>query len=150
MIETSDIRIGDQNYRITTLPAGLALSVFVRLTKACGPAIAELIGTTQDQKNTELLDMNISPALLTLLANVKEEDIMYLRDTFAPRTQVEISADQWVTLNKTTIDDRFAGNLMAFFEWLLACVKHNFPDFLGGLQRVMSAPKAAPTTKKTS
>lgn len=150
MIETQEIQVGEHTYKLTTLSASKGLSVLARLTKVFGPSLAELTAAAQTlDEGTSVMDMDIGPALKTLVAGLNEADIIFLKDSFVTATQVQDLDGNYVPL-RTKLEDRYAGNHMEFFAWLVASIRYNFPDFLyavlNAFKRQNVKPKPVTTT----
>lgn len=142
MIETREVAVGTRRYKLTTLPSGVGLSIFMRLLKLGGP----LIGVLQPGKS--VLDIDTRDAFERVLQDMGEADVRALQDAFGPRTQIHIGGDDWAILTETKINDVFAGNLIEYFEWLLECLKYNYPDFLDAAKRAMQKAREKAQTQK--
>lgn len=151
MIETQEVQVGEHVYKLTTLSVSKALSVFARLTKTCGPAMAEVLEAAKvaEAQNGEatLLDIDIGHALKTLISDLNEADIVFLKDSFVGATQIPTDEGNYVPL-RTRIEDRYAGNLSEFFEWLIASIKYNYPDFLAVFERALKKPSVKASVAK--
>ncbi len=132
MLETKSKAIGDNTYKVTQLGAGKGRKVLVRLLKVCGPAFA--LAASGD--TTE--------ALGKLAADLDEETADYLCETFAARTEVELSNGKSVDL-ASIMELHFAGNYGEMLEWLGFCVQLNYASFLGALGKKVPDASATPT-----
>lgn len=150
MIETQEIQVGEHTYKLTTLSASKGLSVLARLTKVFGPTLAELTAAAQGTgDDASALDMDIGPALKTLVAGLNEADIVFLKDSFVTATQVQDLDGHWAPL-RTKIEDRYAGNHMEFFAWLVASIRYNFPDFLDAIMNAFKRRSVKPKPETTT
>lgn len=108
LLKSESREIDGFTYEVTQLGAIKGSQVFVRVLRLLGPMVK-----TKD--------------VGSLFANLQEEDVKYLCDAFAPRTQVMGVAP----LDKC-FDFHFAGRYMALVKWLVFCFELNFGDFLKG------------------
>ncbi len=125
---TQSKKIGDFTYEVTQLGAITGSKVFVRLLRMIGPAF---VGKNAD--------------LGRIFESLKEEDVQFLYDTFAPLTFIPGVGQ----LDKS-FDFHFVGRYMAMVQWLIFCLQVNYGDFLkgkdlGAVGAAMASLSSSPT-----
>lgn len=117
--------IGETEYEVTQLDAIRGRKVMVRLAKAFAPVLA-------GGKSADGL-----ARLGEALANISDDDVDFLCDTFAPSTSV-ISTDaqgRRVAPQLSKIFGlHFAGKYDELIQWLYFCLEVNFGSFVKRLQ----------------
>jgi hypothetical protein len=140
MIETIDKQVGDDAYKITQLGTKEADRVTITLARTGGLAIAEMLrGIEAGALKGGKIDLGalqigaVADAVASLCTKLTIEDLDFLRDVFAKKTQVRPrgeSGDVWRPL-AGELDFHFAGRRLAYFKWIAACIEVNFADFFG-------------------
>ncbi len=159
MLKQRKRTISGVTYQVTQLGWEQARSVFVRLTKMLGPALAdgiESLDTAVSGKSGELsLEKvsvkSISALLSQLVEKLSEDDFKYLTDVFAESTAI-VKADGKVPQLKDEIFSHFAGDFARLLKWLVFCVEVNFFDFLseqGGIAGLLSQIMAKAQQRKS-
>ena len=143
--------INGNSYDIGTLPIPQARAVFVRLSRVLGPVVGEFLVAAfpQGAKGfSGLANVEISAvgrALQDLCLRLDEQDLKFISEAFAAECLVNRKP------MAALFDVHFAGMFGEMFEWLSACILHNYSDFFRLLTSGLasrSASLAAPTVSE--
>jgi len=121
MREPQRFEVDGVTYELTPFGARQGRRVFARLTQTIGPALAAATKDTQD----------LEAAIGTLTKAVDPDLVDELCDACAPHCRVQIGA-KMPELTPEVFDEHFAQRYVAMLQWLLACLRINFSDFLDG------------------
>lgn len=119
--------IGDHEYEVSPLPAGVARKVFIRLFKALGPSLAS--ATRAGKNETEIA----AGVLETLPNDLDEESFDFIAKSFGQYSKVNIDG-AWKQLIPIVQDEHFAGSYGEMMKWLLFCVEVSFGNFFPGIR----------------
>ena len=131
--KTASIVIDGVTFEITQLGAVEGSDLYARLAAAIGPTIADgpLAGLADSSAEAKIAALAIKG-----LAGLPTELWTDLRIKFAGTTKVQ-AGEVMLTLGdgrtlpaEGTFDQHFAGRYGHMTRWLMACLKHNFADFL--------------------
>lgn len=139
--------IGSSNYSIGTLETlALQREVFVRLTHTIGPVLGELlvsVGPSLKGKGVaSILDVDIAVLgrpIQDFCMRLDANDLKFLTDAFAGQCLVN-----GAPLNP---DLHFIGLFGEMFEWLAACIAHNYADFYRLLTSGLASRSASPAAQ---
>jgi hypothetical protein len=136
MLKTADRRIGGKEYQITQLPAKPGRSMFIRLLKLAGPAIAAAVKSATPDKDGNftfagISAIGLSDAVLELCERLTENEFEEICSIFLDRTQViNPVSGGLVDLEKHFAFAGDYGNLVKLLGWHM---EHNFSSFFEGL-----------------
>jgi hypothetical protein len=150
-------RIGAHTYHVDPLPTTKGLHVMARVGKALVPALAQ--GAKLDPAKLKggaslkvevLVELAsaLSAAASSVVDNLSADDLVFVCETFAAHTQVDVDASHRVPL-KGIFDVHFAGSYVELGEWIRFCAEVNFGPLLAGLRRAASAPAPAPAAAES-
>jgi len=124
--------IGGYTYKVTALNAVDGRKVFVRMTKAVGPAIAAAS------------DGNEAAALGVLIDGLNEADLDFFCEKFAEVTEVWGGdyGDKGRTL-KNVFMSHFSANYFEMCEWLAFAFEVNYSSFFTGMATMLTERKTA-------
>lgn len=119
-------RIGEHQYRITALSANEGKRIYLRLIKVLAPGLAQL-PTLKDAANVDKLLGVVTGSL----DGLDEATLDMFCETFGKATELQVSNDQWITLEPAAFGEHFCGRYGDMTRWLIECIKANrFIDFL--------------------
>ena len=131
--KTETIQIGRDTYQITQLGAVDGLEIYHDLIRAVGPSIRSKLGSLSDladESDEEKTKANVGSLIIEIMENIPKELMRALRIEFTKTTKVK-SGELMLQLSEGDLfDQHFAGRYSALTQWLIACLKHNFLDFL--------------------
>jgi hypothetical protein len=126
-----------------------AYSVFARLSKAVGPAIAELSGIDlKPDMGVEDIDVTqLAPALSKLLEGIAEDEGLALA-LLASVSVRRGGMEEILLVDDKNINLAFAGKFKAMLLTLKFCLEVNFSDFLGDGLAALAKAKAKPVAEE--
>jgi hypothetical protein len=124
MIATEVRNIDGVNFRVAGLDLRTERSVFIRLSKVLGPAIAELTRVTT-------LEAALPQVFSRLLEGLNEEEVDFLIDSFKGVTEVGATLTDGAALWTPYMETAFKNGVSSQFKWLWFCLEHQFSGFLG-------------------
>lgn len=113
-------------FTVTPLGAVSGSRVFARVLKMVGPLLGE---------------KTMERGLPGLFSALNEADLDYLREAFAPMTQVRLPDGKEPVLSNI-FDDFFAANYGVMVQWIFFCLEVNFGNVMSG--KAAAAGQAAP------
>lgn len=130
--KTEVFQLKTDTYRITQLGAEEGSELYDEILATVGskvaPKLQELAGL--DQENDDRLETALGALLFDLLATVPKELKRRWRHLFQRTTEVQ-AGEVWLNMADARLfNEHFAGRYGAMTAWELACLKHNFMDFL--------------------
>jgi hypothetical protein len=138
LLSSDSKTIAGHEYVIGTLPLAKSQAVWLLLVKCLGPAIAEMMA-----KPGGLPRQFMAAGLREVIGRLDNEALTHIRIQFG-----EVSRRDGKPLDPATQELAFAGRLGEMFEWLQACVEHNYADFLAYGRNVWrSAVSTSPSSE---
>lgn len=130
-LKSEQVQIGDWPMEITQLPAMRSLTMFTRLVKAFGPALAQFGGGTgiENILDSKVEDLNLGEVVEVFCTNLDEQQLDAFVREFAAHTTVEMGKGKHPDL-KEVLDVVFAGRLDDLFAWLGHSLRINYRSFL--------------------
>jgi len=144
MQSTTELVIGDVEYKITTFPAFKGLTYLQKLLKIVGPAIGEIFSNASEGENGFELDIEqeaLSTAIKELTANLDKGNVAQL-------VQDMIKASVLKNGQPLQFDQEFSGNYGVMIKILGTIIKDNYASFFedggfGGLQNIIPQPRSS-------
>ncbi len=142
MQSTTELAIGDVEYKITTFPAFKGLTYLQKLLKIVGPAIGEIFSNAaasgSEAFELDIEDEALSTAIRELTVNLDKENVAQLVQDMI--TSSVLKGGQPIQFNQ-----EFSGNYGAMVKIMGAIIKENYSSFfgesgLGGLQKLIPQP----------
>ncbi len=130
-LKSEVVQIDQWSLEITQLPAMRALTMFTRLLKAFGPALAHFGGSTgiENILDSKVEDLNLGEVVEVFCTNLDEKELDAFVREFAAHTTVETGPGKKPGLDKM-LDLVFAGQLDSMFVWLGHSLRINYRSFL--------------------
>lgn len=147
MQSTTELQIGDVEYKITTFPASKGLAYLQKLLKIVGPAIGEIFANAA-VSGTEAFELNIEDEALS--AAIRELTVNMDKDNVAQLVEDMITAAVLKNGQPLQFNQEFSGNYGAMIKIMGAIIKENYSSFFGEsgfgeLQKLIPQP---PSNKK--
>lgn len=128
MTEPQSKVIGGVTYEVYPLGFGQARSLFVRLFRVAGPAVAQTVmAAAQGGGLGDLGDKDVMTAVEAMADRLTEEDFKYVCDVLANQTMVsgagklsEVEENHW------------RGRFAEMFQWLGFALQVNYAGFFSG------------------
>ncbi len=142
MQSTTELVIGDVEYKITTFPAFKGLTYLQKLLKIVGPAIGEIFSKAassgEEGFELDIEDEALSTAIRELTVNMDKENVAQLVQDMI--IDAVLKNGQPLQFNQ-----EFSGNYGAMVKILAAIIKENYSSFFGesgfgGLQKLIPQP----------
>lgn len=131
------------HFEVTQLGFAKSRQVFVRLSKALGPALAAFLDGKQS-----LASVDLRGALVDLLDRLSEADLVAVSDALMTDAKVSRDGTKWPFL-KDQAEEIFAGRMLTYFQWLAFALEVNYSDFFGAL-RGLAGPAQGASTPESS
>lgn len=132
--------IGEHTFEVTPLGFTAGRKLFVRLSRAFGPAIGHLsTGRPQD----------LAAALSSALEGLSDEDLNHVSEIFGETTRV-VQGAKMPYLSKDLRETLFAGRILLFFQWIAFALEVNYADFFGEFKKARDPDKAAKTPQNSA
>lgn len=131
-METKTKQIGKYSYTCAPLTGKKTIKVFTRLCNVLGPVVKGVDMAAAMSQDEEQMAASFMTGVSEALIHVKEEDLEYLTDMFAPNCTVQIEAGKNPLVSH--LGEAYWGGQVPFtdwFGWILFCVTTNYADFLG-------------------
>lgn len=145
--KTAVIVVDSTSYEITALNTTPMLELYDELRMVLGESIQDAMskGGTPENIATRVLFGALTalpPGMLTKLGKI-----------FAPTTKLGMQATGsvgmvWVALDGEIYEQHFCRTPAHWTKWIIACLKHNYSDFLGVFQNSTDQNKAGVEAKK--
>lgn len=153
-IKTERREIGTATYIVTQFGGLKGRSVLFRLSKIIGPIVAGGIAGGKDATDIEraMLQM-VGSGIAGYVEHAKEEDFIYLCETFAAITKVEQRLESGESIKVQlgdVFDSHFAGKYGEMLLWLAFAVEVNFANFLGEIEKELTGALAKIGLRKKS
>lgn len=126
---TDTVTVGESIYQITTLDTDVGIDLYDELLHIVGPALQ---GATGDMDSLEQFGIAL---LVGSIGSVPRGMLKRLKNLFAPTCKLMVATGGkklWVELTGDFIDEQFGASMKHLTAWIIACLRVNFADFLGG------------------
>ncbi len=125
-MRTPETRVIDGiSFEVTPLGFTAGRKLFVRLSKALGPALAHLAGGAPS-----LAALDLPRAVASALESLTDADLDWASEILGDCTRVwEDDASKKPFLDKSHRESLFSGRILLFFRWLAFALEVNYSDF---------------------
>jgi len=124
--QSPEFIIDGDRYRVTNLPATRSRGLHLRIMKAIGKPLAEMIGKGSDA--------DLAEAVEALLVKIDEQLLADLCAAFGEVTQINGIPE---LADEKSFDRFFSGRILVLYKWLYHCLKWEYSDFLDGLPTLL-------------
>lgn len=138
-IKEKDVAIAGRDYKLTQLGAVEGRKLWIAVLRVLAPTIRALASAK------ELNQEAVFTAVATVVENLDDETHNALAEAFRRKSRIR-SGENWPELSREEIfDDAFAGNYVAYTQWLGENLVFNFANFLGDISigKMLDAAQAA-------
>lgn len=138
--------IGGLVYTVQALPTRRALQVMTRVLKMAAPGFGDVASLERAAEHMGAL----VGTLTSLMGELDENVLLFLCESFAEVSRVEISPGKRLALGGAQIDEHFRGKLPELFEWLRFAVEVTYGPLVPWLKSIAAKAKAEAETKRAA
>lgn len=157
MLEAKEREIDGHRVTVTQWPARKALAIKLRLARAVGPGLGELISGIDSKDIGSALDSNIDlsklvPAIEKLLGGLDESTFMALTDSLMSNVRV----DDVEMNNQNNFNEVFTAHLETFYKVIWFVLEVNYGSFFGeggiggAVSKIGSLTASSPVPRNSS
>lgn len=145
------VNLNGRTYIISSLQFADAREVFFILLRNVGPGLGELIASlSSGSLSLDSIDPKaLGRAIQDVCLRLNAADAAAVSEQFGKCTTV-IAGGKKIELTVKIQETHFSGAMGEWFQWLVECVKVNYPDFLAFLTRGANSPSVASDSNPSS
>lgn len=138
--------IGGLVYTVQALPTRRALQVMTRVLKMAAPGFGDVASL---ERAAEHLGALVG-TLTALLGELDEAVLLFLCESFAEVSKVEIAPGRPIALAGPAFDEHFRGKLPDLFEWLRFAVEVTYGPLVPWLKSIAAKATAEAQAKRAA
>lgn len=138
--------IGGLVYTVQPLPTRKALQVMARVLKMAAPGFGDVASLERAAEHMGAL----VGTLTALLGELDEAVLLFLCESFAEVSHVEIGSGKRLSLGGAQLDEHFRGKLPDLFEWLKFAVEVTYGPLVPWLKSIAAKAKAEAEAKRAA
>jgi hypothetical protein len=147
--KTAVLDVDGTSYKVTALNTTPMLELYDELREVLGESIQEAMAKGG---SAEAIASRVIFGALTAMPRGM---LVRLGKIFAPTTELGLQATGsvgtvWVKLEGELYEQHFATKPAHWTKWVIACLKHNYSDFLDAFQNSIGAKSAAVEATKSA